>query len=45
MITCVLSSGSKGNSTFIATSSSKILIDIGRTSLYIEKKFGGVLIV
>lgn len=38
MITCVLSSGSKGNSTFIATSSSKILIDIGRTSLYIEKK-------
>ena len=35
---CVLASGSKGNCTYVATAQSKILIDIGTTSLYAEKK-------
>lgn len=35
---CVLASGSKGNCTFIETEQSKILIDIGTTSLYAERK-------
>ena len=34
----VLASGSRGNSTYIETNSTKSLIDIGMTSLYIEKK-------
>ena len=34
---CVLSSGSKGNSTYIETTNHKILIDIGTSCLYIEK--------
>lgn len=34
----VLSSGSKGNSTFIKTESTKILIDLGVTKSYIEEK-------
>ena len=33
----VLSSGSKGNSTYIETKNHKILIDIGTSSLYVEK--------
>ena len=33
----VLSSGSKGNSTYVETKNHKILIDIGTSSLYIEK--------
>lgn len=37
MIVCVLSSGSKGNSTYVETNNHKILIDIGTSSLYIEK--------
>ncbi|MDD3453324.1 MAG: MBL fold metallo-hydrolase [Bacilli bacterium] len=37
MITCVLSSGSKGNSTYIASSSTNILIDLGTSSLFVEK--------
>lgn len=37
MIVCVLSSGSKGNCTYIETTNHKILIDIGTSSLYIEK--------
>ena len=34
----VLSSGSKGNSTFVKTDSTKILIDLGVTKSYIEEK-------
>ena len=34
----VLSSGSKGNSTFIKTENTKILIDLGVTKSYIEEK-------
>ena len=36
MKVCVLSSGSKGNSTLIITKNSKILIDLGTNSKYIE---------
>lgn len=36
MKVCILSSGSKGNSTYIETNESKILIDLGTTSLYVE---------
>lgn len=35
---CVLASGSKGNSTLIETKNNKILIDIGTTNIYVEKK-------
>lgn len=38
MKTCVLASGSKGNSTFVSTSSTNVLIDLGTSSLYVEKK-------
>ncbi len=34
----VLASGSKGNSTYIETNNTKVLIDAGMSSLYIEKK-------
>lgn len=34
---CVLSSGSKGNCTYIETNNHKILIDIGTSCLYVEK--------
>ena len=34
---CVLSSGSKGNCTYIETEKHKILIDIGTSCLYVEK--------
>ncbi len=34
----VLASGSKGNSTYIASNNTKILIDVGMSNLYIEKK-------
>ena len=37
MRVCTLSSGSKGNSTYIETKNHKILIDIGTSSLYVEK--------
>lgn len=37
MKVCVLSSGSKGNSTYIETNNHKILIDIGNSCAYIEK--------
>ena len=33
----VLSSGSKGNCTYVETNNHKILIDIGTSSLYVEK--------
>ena len=38
MIVCNLSSGSKGNCTFVQTKKHKILIDIGNSCLYVEKK-------
>ena len=34
----VLASGSKGNCTYIASNKTKILIDVGMSNLYIEKK-------
>lgn len=37
MKVCVLSSGSKGNSTLVTTDKIKILIDIGTTCAYVEK--------
>ena len=39
---CVLASGSKGNSTFVEASNNKILIDIGMSSLYIEKSLNKI---
>lgn len=38
MKACVLASGSKGNSTYIETEHHKMLIDLGTSSLYVEKK-------
>ncbi|MBQ9072810.1 MAG: MBL fold metallo-hydrolase [Bacilli bacterium] len=37
MRVCVLSSGSKGNCTYVETNNHKILIDIGTSCLYVEK--------
>lgn len=39
---CVLASGSKGNSTYIESKNSKILIDVGMSCLYIEKALDGI---
>lgn len=41
MKVCVLSSGSKGNTTYIETDNAKILIDIGNTSKYVKEKLEG----
>lgn len=38
MKVCVLSSGSRGNTTYIETEKSKILIDIGNSSKYVKEK-------
>lgn len=38
MKVCVLSSGSKGNTTYIQSDNTKILIDAGNTSKYIKEK-------
>ena len=38
----VLSSGSKGNCTYVETSNHKILIDIGTSSLYVEKSLKSI---
>ena len=38
MKVCVLASGSKGNCTYVETEHVKLLIDIGTTSLYAERK-------
>ena len=38
MKACILATGSKGNSTYIASSNTNILIDLGTTSLYVEKQ-------
>ena len=42
MKVCVLSSGSKGNCTYVETKNHKILIDIGTSSLYIEKSLKSI---
>lgn len=42
MKVCVLSSGSKGNSTYVETLNHKILIDIGTSSLYVEKSLNSL---
>lgn len=39
---CVLASGSKGNSTYIESNNSKILIDLGMSCLYIEKSLNSI---
>lgn len=38
MKVCALASGSKGNSTYVSSSTTKLLIDLGTTSLHVEKK-------
>ena len=40
MKVCVLSSGSKGNTTYIESDNAKILIDVGNTTKYIKEKLG-----
>lgn len=42
MKVCVLSSGSKGNCTYVETKKHKILIDIGTSSLYVEKSLQSI---
>ena len=42
MKVCVLSSGSKGNSTLIETNNTKILIDLGVTKNYIEERLNEI---
>lgn len=42
MKVCVLSSGSKGNTTYIESENSKILIDIGNTTKYVKEKLGNI---
>ncbi|MBP3765826.1 MAG: MBL fold metallo-hydrolase [Bacilli bacterium] len=42
MIVCTLASGSKGNSTYVASSSVKLLLDLGTTSMYVEKKLKSI---
>lgn len=39
---CVLASGSKGNCTYIATTSTKILIDVGMTCSYVVNKLASI---
>lgn len=38
----VLATGSKGNSSYIETENTKILVDLGMTTLYIEKKLSKI---
>ena len=42
MKVCVLSSGSKGNTTYIESSNTKILIDIGNSAKYVKEKLEGI---
>ena len=42
MRVCVLSSGSKGNCSYIETSNHKILIDIGNSSAYVERSLKSI---
>ena len=41
MRVCVLSSGSKGNTTYIECGGTKILIDMGNTCKYVVNKLEG----
>ena len=38
MKVCTLASGSKGNAVFVASSTTRLLLDLGTTSMYVEKK-------
>lgn len=38
MKACVLASGSKGNSTFVSSINTKLLIDLGTNCIYVERK-------
>lgn len=42
MKACVLSSGSKGNVTYVETSTNKYLLDIGRNKKYVLEKLGEI---
>lgn len=42
MKVCVLSSGSKGNTTYVETKKARILIDMGNTSKYVKEKLEGL---
>lgn len=42
MKVCILSSGSKGNSTLVMTDKTKLLIDLGTTSSYVEKSLRNI---
>ena len=42
MRVCVLSSGSKGNCSYIETKHHKILIDIGNSSAYVERSLRSI---
>ena len=42
MRVCVLSSGSKGNCSYIETKNHKILIDIGNSCAYIERSLKSI---
>ena len=42
MKVCVLASGSKGNSSYIETNKTKILVDIGPRNIYIEKQLSNI---
>ena len=42
MKVCVLSSGSKGNCTYVETKNHKVLIDVGTSSLYVEKSLKSI---
>ena len=42
MKTCVLASGSKGNSTYVTFKQTKILIDVGMSCLYIERALNNI---
>lgn len=42
MKTCVLASGSKGNCTFVSSPATNVLIDLGTSCLYVEKKLAEI---
>ena len=44
MRVCVLASGSRGNATFVSSSATNLLIDLGYTSLHMEKKLNEISI-
>lgn len=42
MIVCTLASGSKGNATYVASSTTKLLLDLGPTCTYIENQLKSI---